>query len=60
MDEGFAAYSVRGEGSLSKVQDSVMHFVVMYDDESFVVAAKSVTYGEGLREAVKYLKVRRG
>ena len=37
-----------------------MHFVVMYDYESSVAAAKSVTYGERLRAAVNFLKVRGG
>ena len=54
MDEGFAVYAVGGEGSSSKVEELVTHFIVMCDDEASVAAAKSVTYREGLSAAVTF------
>ena len=32
LDEGFAAYAVRGEVSSSKVEKLITHFVVTYND----------------------------
>ena len=55
MDEGFAAYAVRGEGLCIELEELVIaHFVVTCDDNSSVVAAKSVRYGEGLRSDVAF------
>ena len=52
MDEGFYAYTGRGEGSFCEVQELVMHSVVACNDESAIAADKSVIYIEGLRSAI--------
>ena len=57
LDEGFAAYTVRGEGLLILVEDIVMQFIMMYDDKASVTAAQSVAYWEVLREALKILRL---
>ena len=46
VDEGFATYSVRGEGSSSKVEELVAHFIVTCDDDCYVTAGKSVMHVE--------------
>ena len=60
MDEGFNAYTVRGEGLLSEVEELVMNFIVTFNDKESVTAAKYVTYGEVMSITVAlFLKVRR-
>ena len=46
MDEGLAAYAVRGKGSPSKVEELITYFVVTCNDEASGDAAKYVTYRE--------------
>ena len=56
MDEGFAAYALRGEGSSSEAEELVMHFFVTCDDEASVTAANSMTYEEELSAAVEFFE----
>ena len=61
MDEGLAAYAVRGKGSPSKVEELITYFVVTCNDEASVAEDKSGTYFEGLITAISFLlKVRGG
>ena len=39
---------------LSEVKELVVHFVVTYDDEASIAAAKSVAYGEGHSASVAF------
>ena len=50
-------YTVRGEGSSSKVKNLVTHFFVTCDDDSSVASANSVMERERLRATVIFFKV---
>ena len=52
MDESFAAYTVRGEGSLIELEDVVTHFIVMCNDNSSVSKSTFVTYRKGMTSVV--------
>ena len=53
-DDGFSAYTVRGEGLPSEVEELVIYFVVICDYEASIAAAQSMTYGEGCGAAVSF------
>ena len=51
-------YTVRGEGSSCNIEELVLYLIMTYDDEPFIPAAKSVTYGKRLRSTIVfYIKV---
>ena len=56
MDEGFYVYTVRGKCLQSEVEKIITHFIVTCDDDYSVFAVKSVTYREGLRADIGFLK----
>ena len=41
---------------MREAEDIVPYFVLTFDGDSFVGASKYVTYGEGLRVAIIFLK----
>ena len=43
-----------------KVEELITHLIMICDDEPFMSAAKSVTYGKVLIETIIFLKVRGG
>ena len=46
---------------LTEVEELIIHFIVICDEEYYMAASKSVTYGKGMIAAVNYfLKVRGG
>ena len=55
VDEGFAAYSVKGEGLPFKLDKLVTHLAMMCDDKPSVSAANYVTYIKGLRETIAFI-----
>ena len=52
MDEWFPADAVIGEGLSREVEELLMHFIVIFNDESSMDADKSVNYRYVLRSAV--------
>ena len=60
MENGFAAYVVRWEGSSSEVEETALHFVVTCDDDYSMSEAKSATNGKGLRTYIIFYKIRGG
>ena len=55
MDKGFDEYKVRGEVSLRNVEDIFMHLVMMCNGKFYTTTDNFVTYGEGLRSAIKFV-----
>ena len=58
MDDGFSAYTVRGEGSSCEVEELTTHLIMTCNDELSVSAAKSTKYGKGLRATINFLNIR--
>ena len=54
MDEGFAAYKVRGKVISDEMDNLVTYFISSCNDETSVAAAERVVHIKGLKATVKF------